>query len=191
MKTVTIVGVGALGSHAAQFLRNTAKLRVVDFDRVEQKNVLSQFHPRSSLGRAKVVALQQTLSFLFGVRIEAIPHKLVAQNQAELLGRTELIVDCLDNAEARGVIQQFARARGAACLHGALAADGSFGRVIWDEDFAIDAPADTETATCEDGGHLPLVGLVAAYLARSAQEFLDTGRKLGFAVPARAAATAV
>ncbi len=191
MKTITIVGVGALGSHAAQFLRNSAKLRVVDYDRVEQKNVLSQFHARSSLGRAKVVALQQTLSFLFGVRIEAIPHKLVEQNQAELLGRTDLIVDCLDNAEARGVIQRFARARGVACVHGALAADGSFGRVIWDEDFTIDAPAGTETATCEDGAHLPLIGLVAAYLARSTQEFLETQRKLGFSVPARAAATAV
>src|SRR5688572_6812161 len=110
MKTVTIVGVGALGSHSAQFLRNAAKLRVIDFDRVEQKNVLSQFHSRSSLGRAKVVALQQTLSFLFGTKIEGIPHELCEDNAAELLGGADLVLDCLDNAAARSVVQRFARA---------------------------------------------------------------------------------
>jgi molybdopterin/thiamine biosynthesis adenylyltransferase len=124
MKAVTIVGVGALGSHAAQFLRNAARLRVVDFDRVEQQNVRSQFHPRSSLGRAKVVALQQTLSFLFGTKIEAIPHKLVEDNAAELLARADLVLDCLDNAAARSVVERFARAHGLPCQHGALAADG-------------------------------------------------------------------
>ena len=189
MKTLTIVGVGALGSHAAQLLRNAAELRVIDFDRVEQKNVLSQFHSKASLGRAKVVALQQTLQFLFGTKIEAIPHKLVEQNAAPLLGGAHLLVDCLDNAAARGLVQRFAAQHGVPCLHGALAADGTFGRVIWDEEFAIDGEPEAGAATCEDGAHLPLIGLVAAYLARSAQEFLDTGRKLGFAVPARSAAT--
>jgi molybdopterin-synthase adenylyltransferase len=190
MKTVTIVGAGALGSHVAQFMRNASKLRVIDFDRVEQKNVLSQFHAKSSLGRAKVVALQQTLAFLFGTKIEVVPHKLVGGNAKELLGNAELIVDCLDNLDARTVVQRFARNHGAACLHGALAADGSFGRVIWDEDFSIDGES-AGAATCEDGAHLPLIGLVACYLARAAQEFLATGQRLGFAVPARSAATFV
>jgi molybdopterin/thiamine biosynthesis adenylyltransferase len=191
VKTVTIVGVGALGSHVAQFLRNAAKLRVIDFDRVEQKNVLSQFHAKSSLGRAKVVALQQTLAFLFGTKIDGVPHKLVAGNAKELLGNVELIVDCLDNLDARSIVRHFARSHGVPCLHGALAADGSFGRVIWDEEFTIDGEFAAGAATCENGAHLPLIGLVACYLARAAQEFLDTGRKLGFAVPARGAATFV
>jgi molybdopterin-synthase adenylyltransferase len=189
MKTITIVGVGALGSHAAQFLRNVGKLRVVDFDRVEQQNVLSQFHARSSLGRAKVVALQQTLSFLFGTKIEAVPHKLVDENAAELLARADLVLECLDNAAARSAVQRYAGAHGVPCLHGALSGDGSFGQVIWDEEFTPDREPSARTATCEDGAHLPLIGLVAAYLARSAQEFLATGRKLAFSVPARGAAT--
>jgi len=189
MKTITIVGIGALGSHVAQFLRNVAQLRVVDFDRVEQQNVLSQFHSRSSLGRAKVVALQQTMSFLFGTKIEAIPHKLAEGNAAELLARADLVLDCLDNAAARRLVQRFAGAHGVPCLHGALAADGSFGQVIWDDDFTPDTEPEAGAATCEDGAHLPLIGLVAAYLARSAQEFLTNNRKLAFGVPARGAAT--
>ncbi len=191
MKTVTIVGVGALGSHVAQFLRNAAKLRVTDFDRVEQKNVLSQFHAKGSLGRAKVVALQQTLAFLFGTRIDVVPHRLVEVNAKELLGNAALIVDCLDNLEARTIVQRFARNHGAPGLHGALAADGSFGRVIWDEDFTIDGEYAAGAATCEDGAHLPLIGVVACYVARAAQEFLVTGQRLAFSVPARSAATFV
>ena len=185
MKAVTIVGAGALGSHLAQFLRNAAKLRVVDFDRVEQKNVLSQFHSRSSLGRAKVVALQQTLSFLFGTKVEGLPHQLIEENARELLGGADLVIDCLDNAAAREIVQRFARAHGVPCLHGALSADGSFGQVLWDDQFTADREPGAGAATCEDGAHLPLIALVAAYLARSAQEFLDSARKLGFAVPAR------
>ena len=189
MKRVPLVGVGALGSHAAQFLRNAAALRVIDFDRVEQKNVLSQFHARSSAGKSKVIGLKQSLQFLFATSVEAIPHKLVADNAREILGGADLLVDCLDNREGREIVQGFARDRSVPCVHGALAPNGSFGRVVWDEQFAIDAEPAEGAATCEDGAHLPFIGMVAASLARAAQEFLLNGEKLNFAIHARSAAT--
>ena len=55
---IVITGVGALGSHLVQFIRNEkTAIRVVDFDRVEQKNVLSQFYGRPGVGKNKVLAL--------------------------------------------------------------------------------------------------------------------------------------
>ena len=90
---------------------------------------------------------------------------------------------------SREVVQGFARARSVPCVHGALAPDGLFGRVVWDEQFAIDGEPAEGAATCEDGAHLPFIGMVAATLARSVQEFLLTGEKLNFAVHARSAAT--
>jgi molybdopterin-synthase adenylyltransferase len=189
MKRITLVGVGALGSHAAQFLRNTAALRVVDFDRVEQKNVLSQFHARSSAGKSKAIGLKQSLQFLFATSVEAIPHKLVSDNARELLDGADLLVDCLDNRAAREIVQAFARQHSVPCVHGALAPDGSFGRVVWSEQFAIDAEPADGAATCEDGAHLPFIGMVAATLARAAQQFLLTGEQLNFAIHARSVAT--
>src|SRR5262249_39547025 len=110
MKTVVVVGVGALGSHAVMLLRNAgASIRVVDFDRVEQRNVPSQFHGRSGVGKSKVVALQQTMAFLFGARIDAVPHKLVADNVEVLLKGADLVVDCLDNGASRREVQAFVR----------------------------------------------------------------------------------
>lgn len=181
-KLIVIVGVGALGSHVVQFLRSTAAtLRVIDFDRVEQKNVLSQFHGKPSVGKAKVVALQQTMQFLFATKIETIPHKLVEDNAATLLGKADLVIDCLDNGEARRLVQAFVRRANVACVHGALAADGGFGRVVWDEHFVVD-DATGDGATCEDGEHLPFIGIVSAYLARSAQEYMKSGRKVSLQI---------
>jgi molybdopterin/thiamine biosynthesis adenylyltransferase len=182
MKTVVVVGVGALGSHLVQFIRNCeAKIRVIDFDRIEQKNVMSQFHARNSVGKGKAQALGQLMQFLFNVKIETVPHKLVKENVEQLLGKSDLIVDCLDNAEARILVQEYARKNKVACLHGALAADGMFGRVVWDESFTIDGDA-AGAATCEDGEHLPFIGQTATILAKAVQIFLDSDQKVGYHV---------
>lgn len=186
MAKIVIIGVGALGSHVAQFLRHF-DLKVVDHDRVEQKNVLSQFHARNSVGKNKTLALQQSLNFLWGVQVETIPHKLVQDNVKQLFDRSQLIIDCLDNGEARRIVQNYVRKEGFPCLHGALAADGALGRVVWDEDFQIDDDS-AGGATCEDGEHLPFIGMTACYIARCAQEYLKTGKKLSFQVYPRGAA---
>jgi molybdopterin/thiamine biosynthesis adenylyltransferase len=183
MKTIVVVGVGALGSHAVMLLRNEkATLRVIDFDRVEQKNVASQFHGKPNVGKSKVESLKQLMNFVFATKIETNPHKLVEGNVKELLGNADLVLDCLDNGASRRTVQTFVRAANIPCLHGALAPDGAFGRVIWDRDFVIDDESDTRAATCENGEHLPFITITAAYLARAAQEFLKSGRTIGFQV---------
>ena len=184
MKKIVIIGAGALGSHLALLARNwEATLRVVDFDRVEQKNTLAQFHSRMGLRQNKAQALQKALAGLFGVRIDAVPHRLTEDNAATLLEGAALVVDCTDNAEARRVIQRQVQAAGIPCLHGALAADGMFGRAIWDEhNFTADEEGEPGQATCEDGQQLPMFALVAAQLAVTAQRFLDSGKQQSFQI---------
>jgi molybdopterin/thiamine biosynthesis adenylyltransferase len=181
MKKITIVGVGALGSHVALFLRNVADLHVIDYDRIEQKNISSQFHGKPNVGKLKASSFQQTMSFLFGLKVQATTNKLVQDNRLQLLAGSDLILDCLDNGEARRIVQSFARSTGTPCLHGALAADGGFGRIIWDEKFEIDDTA-AGGATCEDGAHLPFITVVSSLLAKAAQDFILTGVKRGFQV---------
>lgn len=181
MKHVVVVGVGALGSHVVPLLRNAAQLKVVDFDRVEQKNTLSQFHARNSVGKNKTQALQQAVNFLWGVKVNTVPHKLTADNAEQILGGADLVLDCLDNGGGRRVIQSFVRENKIPCLHGALAADGAFGQVIWDDDFNIDDDAEGG-ATCEDGEHLPFINLVSSYMARAAQEYLQSEKQMGYQI---------
>lgn len=183
MKMVTIIGVGALGSHVAQFLRNEADLRVVDFDRVEAKNTLSQFHGKPGSGKLKVDALKGTLQLLWGLKLTTFSARLDASNLQQLIhGDSDLVIDCVDNAATRALIQLHVRSHGLPCLHGALAADGGFGRAIWDDMFKIDVEDAGGAPTCEDGEHLPFIVMVSSLIARSAQVFLKTGKKQGWSI---------
>jgi molybdopterin-synthase adenylyltransferase len=184
MKTVVIVGVGALGSQACMLLRNVkATLKVIDFDRVEAKNVQSQFHGKPGVGRPKVMAMSGVMDLLWGVKLQTNSNKLVENNATELLGTPDLIIDCLDNAASRRVIQTYVRKdKGIPCLHAAVDANGSFGRVCWDEMFIIDEEDGVGAPTCENGEHLPFLAVVSAYLAHSAKEFLAKGARLGYQV---------
>jgi molybdopterin/thiamine biosynthesis adenylyltransferase len=180
---IIIVGVGALGSHVALLGRNWEQgLKLVDFDRVESKNLMAQLHTKQGVSKNKAQGLQRTLQGLFGVKVEAVPHKLTADNVEALLGGSALVLDCTDNIEARRVIRTGARNLEVPCLHGALAADGSLGRIIWTESFTPDSEGEDGQATCEDGELLPFFALVASQMAWVAQEFLLTGRKQSFQV---------
>lgn len=183
MKKIVIVGVGALGSHVVQFLRNMdAELFVVDFDRVEQKNVAAQFHAQGTVGKSKVQGLKQSMQFLFRRRIQGVPYRLTEANEEELLGDADLVIDCLDNAASRRVVQDYCGMGSVPCLHGALDAAGSFGRAVWSEHFAIDEEPSEGAATCEDGQFLPFIAITAAYLAQAARIFLEEDRKVSFTI---------
>ncbi|MCB9760235.1 MAG: ThiF family adenylyltransferase [Alphaproteobacteria bacterium] len=172
---VTLIGAGALGSHVVLLGRNLpVEWTVIDFDRVERKNTLSQFHSRMGLGRNKAQALAQAMQGLFGLRLKTAPHRLGPDNADALLGDAAVLVDCVDHAETRRLIQRAARARGVPCLHGALAADGAYARVMWGEAFAVDPGGEGE-ATCEDGRHLPFIAMVAARMVAALQRCIEDG----------------
>jgi molybdopterin/thiamine biosynthesis adenylyltransferase len=133
------------------------------------------------VGKSKVDSFKQTMNFLFGTKISTISNKLVENNAIQLLGSSDLVIDCLDNAEARRIVQDFVRKHKIPCLHGGLAADGAFGISIWDENFTIDE-GPTGVPTCENGDQLPFIAIVSAYIAKSAQGFLVTGKKFGYMI---------
>jgi hypothetical protein len=189
-RRVVIVGMGALGSHVALFARNWSgvSLNLVDFDRVEAKNIQSQFHTELGKGKNKALAVQQALSGMFKCRVNAIPHKLLESN-LDILGGS-LVIDCTDNYEARRLIQlhcgrchvdQHTDPRKplesiVPCLHGCLSGDGTVARAVWTEDFNADSGGDG-AATCEDGQNLPFHAMAGALIAQVAQTFLEQGKK--------------
>ena len=183
MKRIVVIGVGALGSHVILMGRNLkAQWVAIDFDRTEQKNILSQFHTRMGIGKNKAEALKVAMIGMFGTKLDVVPHRLTKDNVQALLGKADLVVDCLDNGDSRRIVQAFVREKGIPCLHGALAADGALGRIVWDEFFAVDDEGSAGAATCEDGVFLPFIGIVAPYLTFSIQQFVEKGRRLGFQV---------
>lgn len=173
---VTFCGVGALGSHAVMLCRNLpATLRLVDFDRVESKNLAAQAFVKASIGKNKAVALKMQLATFFGLQVEAVGVRIQQENTAELLLDADLLVDAMDNAASRNMVSAFARQHQRPLVHAAVAADGTFGIIRWDEHFTADAEDEPGQATCEGGEHLPLLGVLSATLARTVQDFVASG----------------
>jgi hypothetical protein len=133
-------------------------------------------------GRKKVQALQQAFQGLFSIKIEANTNRVTKDNATAILGVPDIIIDCTDNIEARNVITAYVRSKGIPCLHGAMTADGTFARIVWDELFVGDAEGVAGQATCEDGVNLPFHGLAAANMAIVVQTYLTTGKKISLQV---------
>jgi len=175
---IVFCGVGAIGSTAAVLCRNLeASLVFIDFDRVESKNLLAQAFVKPSVGKNKAEALKLQLLNLHGVKAEAFGVRVTRDNVATLCASADLLVDCFDNQESRLLLSGFARSAGKPLVHGALAADGTFGLVRWDERFVPDAEDTVGQATCEGGAHLPLIGQLGATLARVVQDFVKHGTR--------------
>ena len=182
---IVVFGAGALGSHAAVFLRNAgAVLRLVDFDRVESRNLLSQMHVKLGVAANKATSLRGILLNLWGMAsaaVEARPVRATPDNIAELCQGADLLLDCLDNAAGRRCVQDHARRTNLPLLHAAISADGHVAIVRWDEVFTVEAEDHQGQATCEDGGRmLPEIAVVGALAARSAREFLANGSRVGY-----------
>lgn len=181
-KKVLVVGAGALGSHVVQIGRNLpVNWKVMDNDHIEMKNVFSQFHSKMGLGKNKTNSLQQVMNGIFGCQITSIPYRLTEGNVV-LLKESELVIDCVDNIATRRLISKVVRENKIPCLHGALAADGQFGLVRWDEGFEPDSEDTPGQPTCDGGEFLPLIVEVASLLVYTIQVFLNSGRKVGFMV---------
>jgi len=178
---ILFCGAGALGSHALFLARDLEhELAVVDFDRVESKNLASQWFVKQMVGKNKASALKTQLLNFYGVALQDYPVRLTKLNADTLLVPADLIVECFDNAESRQLVQDYARTHSKPCVHAGLAANGEFGVVRWDKDFKIDTEDAPGQATCEGRGFLPIILRVSSALVSSLQAFLGNRAELNW-----------
>ena len=144
---VVLCGAGAVGSNLADNLarQGFSKLRVIDHDRIEEHNVGTQLYGESEVGVWKVEALRNRLFRATGVEIDGVRKEMTAQNAQALLKGAGVVVDTFDNSAGRSLVQQAARALGAACLHVGLYED--YCEVLWDEGYRV--PKDVAGDVCE------------------------------------------
>ncbi|MEK6969891.1 MAG: HesA/MoeB/ThiF family protein [Nanoarchaeota archaeon] len=111
-KKVVIVGIGALGTAAAELLARTGvgNLCLIDRDVVELNNLHRQIlFEESDVGKSKAVAAKEKLTRInSSIRITAEPIHLNLEN-ISLLTKADLILDCTDNLETRFLINDFCK----------------------------------------------------------------------------------
>ncbi len=106
-KTVSIVGLGSLGSFTALLLaKNGINLNLIDFDKVSIENLSSQIYSINDIKKYKTEALKDYLKRLNPeIKIATQNKKLDSSNLSIL--DSDLVIDCTDNLDARFMIDSY------------------------------------------------------------------------------------
>lgn len=177
---VTVAGAGALGANLCETLARSGfgRLRVIDHDRVEERNLSTQPWCRGDIGSYKARLLSNFLYRAVGAGVEPVVQHLDEQNAGRLLKGAELVVDTLDNSIGRRAISDWCSRNGSPCLHAGLG-DG-YGEVIWNEEYRIPSPAGDDI--CDYPLARNLAMLTVSLAAEAVIRFAATGEKPAFTV---------
>lgn len=112
---VTVVGVGGVGSWAAEALARSAvgRITLVDLDHVAESNVNRQVHALdSTLGAAKGLAMAERIAQIdAGCEVGVVDDFVTAENAARLLPVDGILIDAIDQPRAKAAMIALARER--------------------------------------------------------------------------------
>jgi len=130
-KHVCVVGCGGLGGYIIELLARigVGALTVVDGDVFDATNLNRQLLSEEALlGKSKAVAAAARVRRINSdVRVTAVPRFFTAENSGRILEGCDLVIDALDNAEARLLLGSACASAGLTIVHGAIS--GWHGRV--------------------------------------------------------------
>jgi molybdopterin-synthase adenylyltransferase len=141
---VTVCGAGALGANITESLARSGfcQLKVIDRDRIEERNLSTQPYYRSDVGAFKAKILAHNLYRALGVKVDAHSKELTQANADKLLANSAAVIDTFDNSAARQAVKDCCAAAAVPCLHVGLAAD--YSEVIWNEHYRVPSPANDD-----------------------------------------------
>jgi adenylyltransferase/sulfurtransferase len=160
--SVLVAGVGGLGCGAALNLveAGVGHIRICDADVVEISNLNRQFlHKEKNIGVAKTASGYETLHALnSGITIEQINEEINETNVDQIVGDTQIILDCFDNFPGRYILNKCALKKNIPMVHAAIW--GMEGRVTFLH------PPETPCFSClfpqaPAKAELPVLGAVA------------------------------
>lgn len=110
--TAVVVGAGGLGSPVAYYLvaAGVGRVHIVDPGYLEVSNLNRQvLYTTEDIGRPKALAAAERLAKL-NPEVEVIPHTIRVESPEfeELVKEADVVVDCLDNWQAREVLNRLA-----------------------------------------------------------------------------------
>jgi len=186
---VFVAGAGALGASLAQHMvrAGVGLVRIADRDYVDYSNLQRQalfdeedarrMLPKSAAAAEKLRRIDSRVS------VDARLVEIGPANADELLEGMDLVLDGLDNAGTRLLLEAAARRRGIPYLYGGASGAGGMTAVLGAGSpvclgCIIGHGAGDDGATCEDGGILaPAVEAIAALQAAEALKWLTGNRE--------------
>lgn len=121
---VLVVGCGGLGGNIIEYLSRAGvgSLTVVDGDVFEESNLNRQILSTSeNIGKKKAMAAAERVKAIDpDIEVTAVCDFLTKENASALMADADLVVDALDNAPARLILEDAASEAGLAIVHGAI-----------------------------------------------------------------------
>ena len=104
---IIIIGVGSTGSFTALNLAKMGfnKIKVIDFDKVEEHNIPNQFFRMKDIGKFKVTALSEIIKEFTDLTIETENIKIGKDYDFDI-NFNSLIILCVDSINARKLIYE-------------------------------------------------------------------------------------
>lgn len=170
-KLITICGAGTLGANLAETLARMGftRLRVIDKDRVEARNLSGQPYSRAEIGAPKARALANSLYRAVQAKVEPVVTELTAANAPDLFQGSALVVDAFDNHLARTAVSLAACSFEHPCLHIGFSPDGLYGNGIWEPHYRV--PRETPGDPCDYPLTRPFALVLVALAARAITDF--------------------
>lgn len=121
---VLIVGCGGLGGNIIEYLARAGvgALTVVDGDVFEESNLNRQIlSTAENIGKKKALAAADRVRSVDPeIKVKAVCEFLTKENASALMADADLVVDALDNASARLILEDAASEAGLHTVHGAI-----------------------------------------------------------------------
>lgn len=175
---VTVCGAGALGANIVESLARSGykNLRVIDRDRVEERNLSTQPFYRSDIGAFKAKMLANAVYRAVGVNVEPRAEELNAENTKKLLDG--FVIDAFDNSVSRQAVKDACLQNNLECLHVGLA-DG-YAEIIWNENYRV--PSASQDDICDYPLARNLVMLTVSIACEVLTNFIATGKRGSYTI---------
>jgi len=112
---VAVVGLGGVGSWAAEALARSAvgRLTLIDFDHIAESNTNRQLLAlQSSFGRSKVEAMAERIAAINpGCKVQVVDDFVTSENVTRLIDGFSALIDCIDQVRDKAAL--IARCRSA------------------------------------------------------------------------------
>jgi len=106
-KKIGIAGCGGLGSNCAFNLVRCGfiKLKLIDFDIIDDTNLNRQFYFSDQVGKVKVKALAKNLKRINkDIKLDLVQDKIEENNIEQLFSDCDIVVEAFDKSEYKGMI---------------------------------------------------------------------------------------
>lgn len=185
MNTITLFGCGAIGSQLAMHLASPdIRFVLVDDDKIEENNLMTSAFSEAQVNVDKSLALSILLyrkckctSMHYNETLtDSSYYKFI--NHANLVTGLDLIIDCLDNAEARKITCKHTYPT----LHVGVSREGT-GSITWDIHYKpFDGAPRGQDTFCTHLAGRGIIRLTSVVAANIVEHFLSTGEKRSLVV---------